>query len=305
MTRLLVSVVIPTWQRAAWLERCLTALEVQTQRPDEVIVVGRAEDTAAQEVVARHARLPARWVEVDRPGHVAPVKRALDEARSEIVAFVDDDTEPEPGWLAAITAPFDDPRAACVGGRVIVPGIKAKVAHDAGRVRWYGRHIGNVGQREHPHPVDVDGVMEGNWAWRRSVLSRLLFDPILDFDDASMFGLDLCLQAKRGGYRVVYQPGARVVHHVAPRDPSLDRSRRAPRTYAYSRNYTYIALKHLRGARRVAFLAWWWGLGERGSYGLAKALADLALQGPQVWALARASFAGKLEGFRVWQRTAR
>lgn len=300
-----VSVIIPTWQRAPWLERCLTALEAQTRRLNEVIVVGRAEDTAAQEVVAQHAQLPVRWVEVDRPGHVAPVKRGLEEAQGEIVAFLDDDTEPEPGWLSAIIAPFEDPRVACVGGRVVVQGIRAKVLPDAGRVRWYGRHIGNVGQREDPHPVDVDGVMECNWAWRRSVLSTLTFDPILDFDDASMFGLDLCLQARRAGYRVLYQPEARIVHHVAPRDPSLERSDRVRRTYAYNRNYTYIALKHLRGPRRLAFLAWWWGIGERGAYGLAKGLADLIIQGAQVWPLVRASFEGKREGIRLWQRTAR
>ncbi|MDR7545254.1 MAG: glycosyltransferase family 2 protein [Armatimonadota bacterium] len=300
-----VSVVVPTWQRAPWLERCLTALEAQTRPPDEVIVVGRAEDTAAQKVVERHAQLPARRVTVDRPGHVAPVKYGLGEARGEIVAFLDDDTEPEPGWLLAIVAPFHDPRVACVGGQVIVQGMRAKVRRDAGRVRWYGRHIGNVAQRDDPHPVDIDGVMECNWAWRKCVLSRLVFDPLLDFDDASMFGLDLCLQARGAGHRVVYQPEARVVHHVAPRDPLLDRSDRPRRAYAYSRNYTYIALKHLRGGRRLAFLAWWWGVGERGSYGLAKALADLAVQGSQVWPLTRASFEGKLEGIRVWQRTGR
>lgn len=298
-----VSVVIPTWQRAPWVERCLTALEAQTRPADEVIVVGRAEDTAAQEVVARHARLPARWVEVDRPGHVAPVKRGLKEVRGDFVAFLDDDAEPESGWLGAIIAPFSDPRVACVGGRVIVRGLRARVPADAGRVRWYGRHIANVGQREDPQPVDVDGVVECNWAWRTEVLRSLSFDERLDVHDAALYGLDLCLQARRLGYRVVYNSRARVIHHVAQRDPSLDRGNVMQAVHRYSRNYTVIALKHFRGLQRLGFLVWWWGIGERGSYGIVKAIADLTIQGPRIWGLLRASFAGKVAGVQAWRRT--
>ncbi len=40
---------------------------------------------------------------------------------------------------------------------------------------------------------------------------------------------------------------------------------------SYSRNYTFIALRRLKGARRLAFIAWWWLVGERASYGVATA----------------------------------
>ena len=299
-----MTVVIPTWRRAAWLERCLHALGQQTYSPAEVIVVGRAEDMEAQAVVhsaAERRRLLVRWVAADGSGHVAPVRRGFAEAAGEVVAFLDDDTEPLAGWLVALLGPFSDSGVACVGGRVVTPGVKGRVHRDAGRVRWYGRHIGNIGAYEAPGPVEVDGVMEGNCAWRRAVLARLHFDPVLDFDDASMYGLDLCLQARALGYRVVYQPAARVVHHAVARSPELDRRDRPKRVFCYSRNYTYIALKHFSIPRRAMFLTWWWLVGEDGAFGLARAMDGFVRRQNGVGAEIRAASAGKVEGWRKWR----
>jgi GT2 family glycosyltransferase len=138
--------------------------------------------------------------------------------------------------------------------------------------------------------------MECNWAWRRGLLTSLKFDPILNFDDASMYGLDLCLLAKDKGFRVVYDPRAAVYHHVAPRALALNRADRPRRAFAYSRNYTYVMLKHLQWWRQPIFLAWWFLIGERGSWGLGAVLAE-AFSGRlppsrDVWAALR----GKVEG---------
>jgi hypothetical protein len=159
--------------------------------------------------------------------------------------------------------------------------------------------VGNITAVDAPHPFDVASVMECNWAWRRAVLQELWFDPRLDFDDASMYGLDLTLQARERGFRVYYQPAAVVVNASAPRDPSLDRANRVDRMYSYSRNYSLIASGHLRGFRRACFWLWWLLIGERGSYGAATAIADL-LRGKVQGAAVVASFRGKAAGARLW-----
>jgi len=302
-----VTVIIPTWHRAEWLERCLRAVQHQTHRPDEVIVVGRTEDVAAAQVAgeaASSASFPVRWCVVARPGHIAPVQAGLAATRTPLVAFLDDDTEPQPGWLQALVAPFADSRVACVGGRVITPGFRGRVHRDAGRVRWYGKHIGNVGALDAPGVVEVDAVMEGNWAWRTEVLRRLRLDPIFEDGDATMYGLDLCLQAKALGGRVVYEPRAQVIHYVAPRDPALDRADLGARTFVYSRNMTYIGLKHFRGLRRVAWLAWWWPVGDSGSRGPVRAVADVLRRDGRPMGLLRLELRGKVEGVHLWRKSA-
>jgi GT2 family glycosyltransferase len=300
-----VSVVIPTWMRPLWLERCLQALEAQDRVPDEVIVVGRAEDEATRNLVLRgrdRSSLRLRWVQVDRAGHVAPLQRGLEEVHTEVVAFLDDDAEPEPDWLERLVAPLADPAIGTVGGRVIdaAGDASVRVSPRSGGIRWYGRHVGNVSSRADPELVTVEAVRECNWAWRCQVLRGLRFDPVLDFDDASMYGLDLSLQAKARGYRTVYESRAAVLHHDAPRDPELDRADRVRRCLTYSRNYTYIGMKHFRGFRRAAFLAWWWLIGDRGSYGLLTSVVDMVTRPGAVRGMMQASFRGKREGLRLW-----
>jgi len=299
-----MSVIVPTWMRANWLAKCLDALEKQKLAPSQVIVVGRPSDTAAYEVVSNRpetATFPIEWVAVHRPGHMAPVAAGLDRVTESLVACLDDDTEAAPDWLSRLVGVFEASDVACVGGRVMVDDFRGKVRRDAGRVRWYGRHIGNVGARDGNAPIEVDSVVECNWAWRTQLLRDLIFDPVLDVDDASMYGLDLCLQAKAKGFRVLYQPQAVVRHNVAPRESALLREDRPRRVRWSARNYTYIALKHLSPPRRLAFGLWWLFVGERAAYGVAKGLVDVWHRGPTIWPEVTASFAGKLEGFRIWR----
>src|SRR5205823_5600510 len=125
-----VSLVIPTWQRVSWLDRCLAGVAAQDRLPSDVLVVGRAEDAPASTLTEQWARIApfeVRWLEVETPGHVAPVRRGLTGAREDVVAFLDDDAEPEPGWLGTLLAPFGSPRVACVGGRVVTATSRGRV----------------------------------------------------------------------------------------------------------------------------------------------------------------------------------
>ncbi len=298
----MVTVVIPTYRRPGPLFDCIRSIVEGRQQPHEIIVVGREDDAETRAAVAQtqelclgKTMLRAGWV--TEPGHLPPVIKGRELALSEFVVFVDDDVTVRPDWLGRLLAPFDDQGVGVAGGRVITPGSgPARLKGRPGCVSWYGKHWGNLASLDAQAPVDVQAVMEGNWAWRRSLLASLSFDPILNFDDASMYGLDLCLQARRKSYRVVYEPRAVVYHHVAPRAPDLDRADRPRRAFAYTRNYTYIMLKQLPRWRRPVFLAWWFLVGERGAWGLAAILADTftgRLSRPRdVWSALR----GKVEG---------
>ena len=187
-----------------------------------------------------------------------------------------------------------------MGGQVITPVCQpARLKGKPGCISWYGKHWGNIASLQGDSPIEVEGVMEGNCAWRRQLLASLQFDPILNFDDAVMYGLDLCLQAKGKGLRVFYEPRAVVFHHAAQRAPDLDRNDRPRRIFSYTRNYTYIMLKRLPWWRRPIFLAWWFFVGERTGWGLGAVLADALMRRTppprDVWG----AFRGKVEGVRV------
>jgi GT2 family glycosyltransferase len=300
-----VTVVIPTYRRPGPVVECIRSLVEGPRKPDEIIVVGREDDTPtkealvqAQELCAGKTALRAGWV--TETGHLPPVEKGLELASGDVVAFVDDDVTVTADWLGHLLAPFTDPSVGVVGGRVITLGAQpSRLKGRPGCISWYGKHWGNVTSLQGDSPIEVQGVMECNWAWRRDLLTSLKFDPILNFDDAIMYGLDLCLQAKSQGLRVIYEPRALVYHHVAPRLPGLDRADRPRRIFSYTRNYTYIMLKHLPWRRRPIFMAWWFLIGERGGWGLAAVLADsLAGRLPpfgNVWG----ALTGKVEGILV------
>lgn len=100
-----VSVVIPARDDAVLLERCLHALDQQTRRPDEIVVVdnGSTDDTAA---VAE--RLGARVVAEPLRGIPRAASAGYDATTGDIIARLDADSRPGPDWIERIERTFRD-----------------------------------------------------------------------------------------------------------------------------------------------------------------------------------------------------
>ena len=299
------TVVIPTYRRPETLMKCVASLLAGSQKPDEIMIVGRKGDVATEKVVAtidaaQYSSIMIRSAWVTEPGHLPPVEKGVRSAMGDWVAVVDDDVTVTSQWLASLVPHFARADVGVVGGRVLVPGATMpEPKGKPGCVSWYGKTWGNLGSMDGSTAWEVDTVMEGNCVWRRELLTSLKFDPVLNFDDASMYGLDLCLQAKKRGYKVVYDPRALVYHHAVPRTPELDRNERDARVFSYCRNYTYIILERFPLWRRIVFLGWWLLVGERNAWGLVS-LAFERLSGN--WGKnghVRQTWKGKVEGIRL------
>ena len=122
-----LSVVIPTFNRAALLERALGRLVASCEsssRPCELIVVDNnsTDDTAA---VARRFGDRVRYVFEPRQGlssarNAGIAAASIDRPEERAIAFTDDDVEVAPDWIAALTREFEEnPSVLCVGGRVL------------------------------------------------------------------------------------------------------------------------------------------------------------------------------------------
>jgi GT2 family glycosyltransferase len=303
-----VSVVIPTYLRSEALAKCVDSVLAGSLLPQEILIVGRESDHQTREAIDKIKSIPhpgveirSAWVSV--PGHVPPVETGARTAAGDLVAVIDDDVTVTPEWLSSLIAHFADPGVGVVGGRVLVPGAPLpKSKGKPGCVSWYGKHWANLGWVGGDTPFQVDSVMEGNSIWRRELLASLEFDPVLNFDDAVMYGLDLCLQVKKRGLRLIYEPRALVYHHSAPRAPELDREERGSRLFCLCRNYTYIILKRFPLWRRLAFLSWWFLIGERGAWGLGSLVVDTLQSGSRKKRYVAQAWRGKIEGLRLRSR---
>jgi len=101
------AVVVPCRDDAAWLRRCLEALDDQTRRPDRVIVV----DNASRDDSAAVARAHGATV-ISEPRHgVSPaVATGYDAVTEDLIGRLDADSLPGPDWVARAVARFSSPQ---------------------------------------------------------------------------------------------------------------------------------------------------------------------------------------------------
>lgn len=122
MTMPLISVVVPTRNRCALLDRLLQSL-AELRYPDwEAIVVDDGSTDDTRQVVECHqqAGLPLRYFYQPWSKMGAARNLGLEQARGEIVAFTDDDCTVDPGWLDAFAAAFgEQPEASGVQGKTV------------------------------------------------------------------------------------------------------------------------------------------------------------------------------------------
>lgn len=128
-----VSVVVPTYKRRDYLERCLLALEAQDFPPADyeiIIADDAASDQTKQQIEDWAARTSARGYTIrylpltskSTHGPAAARNAGWRAAQSEIIAFTDDDCIPEQRWLSSALAVFDgDDDLAAISGRIVIP----------------------------------------------------------------------------------------------------------------------------------------------------------------------------------------
>ena len=217
------TVVICTHDRAELIGRGVeAALSEALPAGVDVLVVDNASTDGTPALLADLARRHApslRVVHEPELGLSAARNRALAEMRADVVAFLDDDALPRPGWLAALLAPYADPRVACVGGRILLsfllppppwltpPLFPALSAFDLGeeprRVRY--------GHENYPYGANISfrvGAARAQGGFSTHV--GLRGGRQLQHEET-----DLCYRLERAGCEIHYTPGAVVDHCIA------------------------------------------------------------------------------------------
>ena len=120
MTTQRITAIVCTCRRHGLLGDCLAALDAQTLTRDafEIVVVDNSVDATAIAAFDWPARV--RLVTAERAGLSHARNLGLAAAAAPIAAFIDDDAQAAPDWLAAILRAADaHPQAGAVGGRVV------------------------------------------------------------------------------------------------------------------------------------------------------------------------------------------
>ena len=213
-----LSVVIPNWNGKHFLDTCLNALRRQTLSGIEVIIVDNASSDGSQQFI-RDAFPEASLIELEKNrGFTGACNTGMEAAAGEFIALLNNDTEVEKDWAAAVLAAFDaHPEVGIVASKMLLFDQRDRF-HTAGDFFTTDGCAGNRGAWEgdlgqYDQPVYVFSACGGSAVYRRSMLRE-----IGTLDDDFFFLLedvDLAWRAQLAGYKVWYTPCAVVYHHLS------------------------------------------------------------------------------------------
>lgn len=169
-----VSVVMPTWNRAQVVGEAIRSVQAQSFTDWELIVLddGSTDHTAAT-MAAFNGDPRIRYVPRPRAGHAAARNEALALTRGALIAYCDSDNLWYPGFLAAAVAAFAaDPGLESLYGAMVTE------VHHAGE--WLVFEPWDRARLERSNFIDISAFMH-----RRALYERLGgFDPaILRLED--------------------------------------------------------------------------------------------------------------------------
>ncbi len=205
--QLAASVVVCTFNRKEWLERCLDALLPQASGIAEVIVVD-GPSTDGTRLLLESLEVERRIMlvrQLSLEGISAARNLGLEKAKGEVVCFIDDDAIVEPGWLRSVLEGYGSESIGGVGGPVL---------DLQGRTTMGRNVVSMMGDWQEVPEGQEDGgfpVMVGcNMSFRTGDLRRAGgFDPEFRYHQDET---DACLRVRSLGKRIGYAPGAKVRH---------------------------------------------------------------------------------------------
>lgn len=207
-----LSVVVPTYRRAASIERLLASLTRQLEPPtfEVIVAIDGSEDGTRETVDSFAGRLPVQALWQSHRGRAAACNAGARRARGRILVLLDDDMEPAPEFLREHSrAHLGDARLALVG--------PAPIRDDASsrpivryRAAGFARKLERL--RQSDSEPGVGDLYTGNFS-----LPRELFLEVGGFDEGFVcYGnedKELLVRLRRAGARLGFAPRALATQH--------------------------------------------------------------------------------------------
>ena len=97
MEKLLVSIIVPVYNTAKYVEECIQSILSQSYKNIELILVNDGSTDGSREICMKYKQLPnIKYIEQENYGATAARKKGVEESRGEWIMFVDsDDLIPE------------------------------------------------------------------------------------------------------------------------------------------------------------------------------------------------------------------
>ncbi|MCV2881843.1 glycosyltransferase [Actibacterium sp. XHP0104] len=220
-----ISVVIPSYNGADTLDRCLSTV-ASVQKPEgaiEFLLVDNASTDETVTIMKRHAEgLGATVLHQPLSGKSHALNLALSHARGEFVVFWDDDVLPEPGCLRAyVQAARSHPDITLFGGQIRPEWVGKKPQRWLVFLTDIGKSWGCTRLNRPQEEMVFSDVKGGNMMVRRADLGTIRFDTEeLNYAGTGIAGggedTGFAGSVSAKGGRLLYVPDACVKHMIQP-----------------------------------------------------------------------------------------
>jgi len=214
----LVSIIIPVYNKLELTQLCLKAISANTEYLNyEIIVVDNASSDGTTEFLKQLAndKIKPLFCAENR-GFGDACNEGATVAKGSYLLFLNNDTEPQPGWLSSLVDLAEArPECGAVGSKLVYPDGRLQ---EAGGIVFSDGNAWNYGRGQNPNFEAFNFVREVDYCSGASLLvRRSLWDAVGGFDGryapAYYEDTDLCFAARKQGFKVYYQPKSVVIHH--------------------------------------------------------------------------------------------
>jgi GT2 family glycosyltransferase/ADP-heptose:LPS heptosyltransferase/tetratricopeptide (TPR) repeat protein len=229
---LLASIIIPVYNRVEFTQRCLAAISrtVPESLPYEVIVVDNASSDGTKEFIEEERKGNSRLRYIRNSRNLLFARACnigAEAANGKFLVFLNNDTEPQPGWLEAGIGRLQQyTDIGVVGGKLLYPdgsiqhcGIEFFAnAHPKYPLWPLHRFLRAAADDPRVNLPEAVPAVTGACLF----IPRRLFRSVGGFtEDYGMYfeDTDLCMKVKKRGKRVFYEPSCVVLHHEGASSP--------------------------------------------------------------------------------------
>jgi O-antigen biosynthesis protein len=211
----LVSILIPTFNKGAYLYQCLESVLAHTDVPFEVIVVDDCSEDETAELLQRLRHVT--WARNDENlEFIRTCNRAIGLARGRYLLFLNNDVTVTPRWLSLLVETMERyPRCGAVQGKLVRP---EGTLQEAGTIIWRDGSALGYGRDDDPLRPEYSYLREVDYCSAACLLVRAeLVHKLGGFDEryipAYYEDVDLCFGVRHLEHTVVFQPQVSVFHY--------------------------------------------------------------------------------------------
>lgn len=271
-----ISVIIPTRNRKADLNRCLDSIALQSIVPNEVVIVDSSDNLDLCNELSGYSKLNIKYIQAKIPGITLQKNIGIKESHGEILVFSDDDMIWDTNYLKEILYVFSQYGSNKIGGvtgNIIWIGQKAKLSFftifvdkliNFLKVFFLLPRSGNGFFQLSGHPTIITNEKEqiqrceflygGAMTFRKEVIKEFMFD-----ENLTGYGFgeddDIAYRVSRS-YQNYFTPKALIVHNnISP----SSRGNRENESKITIENWHYLFKKNVP-QDKIHNIAFYWSI---------------------------------------------